>query len=82
MLFRSTDIAWDKVQNKDPGNRILVARSLTEDYDYTFSLPKSYNDKYRYHWYDAAVVSRCKAEYIEPPAGWLNGSSGIEKYFK
>ena len=82
MLYMVTDIAWDKVQKKDLSNRILVARSLNQDYDYSFSLPINTGDKYRYHWYDAAVVSRCKAEYIEPPAGWLNGSSGIEKYFK
>ena len=81
-LYMVTDIAWDKVQKKGSDNRILVARSLNQDYDYSFSLPMNDVDKYRYHWYDAAVVSRCKAEYIEPPAGWLNGSSGIEKYFR
>ena len=81
VLYMVTDIAWDKVQKKDTSNRILVARSLASDDEYRFTMPMNNGDKYRYHWYDAAVVSRVKEDYTNPPVDWLNGSSGIDKYF-
>lgn len=78
-MYIITDIDWSCVQQKAKSLRFLTGISIGDtNYPREMSLPGEYN---YYSWSTAHVVSRAKIA-PEPPSDWLDGTSGIEGYFK
>lgn len=78
-MYIITDIDWDLVQEKNATARFLIGESIGKDsYQYSMALARA---DYRYNWNTASVISRAKHPQ-EAPLGWLNGESGIDKFFK
>lgn len=77
-LYIITEIAWDAVQARRPGQYIFHAQSV-KDQSYTdsFSLPGASS------WRVARVLSAATPESIEAsvPSNWLKGESNIDQFF-
>jgi hypothetical protein len=80
-LYLITDISWDSINTRNCGTRPIIANNVTQDYLNEFGL--SYNHEQHY-WHWPHVVSKASAESIRAsvPSNWLDGTSGVNKFFK
>jgi hypothetical protein len=80
-----TGFAWDEVQVKDRHRRFIQTDCVNgEDGrygNYAYNLPRNPLIDMTYGWSRAKVLSKRDTSDIDVPAGWLDGTSGIDKYF-
>jgi hypothetical protein len=79
-LYMVNNISWDRVQIKRKYDRIADVTSLTDQYDTSMTMPEetpTCNDS------STLVSSPAPAHVIgyDMPSNWLDGSSGIDKFF-
>lgn len=81
-LYMVKNILWNDFQEKNSTARIFECQPL--DNDFTFYMNMVANSRMYYAWNTPVVVGGVNPESIKDsvPPDWLNGSSGIERYFK
>ena len=78
-LYIVTDFEWDGVQQKAPNRRVIYANAVNTQYDERFELPDN-----GMGWSEPKTLTRRPEDEIKAmvPAGWLDGTSGIDRFFK
>ena len=75
-----TKIDWDNVQLKNKDNRAVKAHNVIRDYEYEFCVPATVGSYWAYG--QVEVINKAKNSIRnDMPADWLNGRSGVDKYF-
>ena len=75
-----TSIDWDNVQLKAKDNRTVKAHNAFHDWHHEYCVPAVANIYWAYG--QVEVINKAKSSIREDmPADWLNGQSGIDRFF-
>lgn len=83
-VYLVKNIDWDKFQQKSKGARPIQGEGITSGWGYEFQAPRSTVGADYYGWSYPKSLSKVSRDAImeSVPEGWLDGTSGIERYFK